>query len=53
MNIELYDLKSDPAESNDISIENPDIVAKIEAIMLAEHTPAEIQRFKIKQLGDK
>ena len=53
MNIELYDLKSDPAESNDISLENPDIVAKIEAIMLAEHTPADIERFKIKQLGDK
>ncbi len=52
MKIELYDLKSDPTESNDISFENPEIVAKIEAIMLSEHTPAEIERFKIKQLGD-
>jgi len=52
MTLELYDLKSDPAESNDVAAQNPDIVAQIEAIMKREHTPAELDRFKIKQLGD-
>jgi arylsulfatase len=53
MAIELYNLNSDPTESNDIAFENPEIVGKIEEIMKREHTPAEIDRFKIKQLGDK
>ena len=53
MTIELYDLKTDPTESNDIALENQEIVAKIEAIMKNEHTTAEIDKFKIKQLGDK
>ncbi len=52
MSIELYDLKSDPTESNNIAASKPEIVAKIEAIMKREHTPAEIDRFKIKELGD-
>lgn len=52
MTIELYDLKSDLTESNDIALENPEIVARIESIMENEHTSAEIDRFKIKQLGD-
>jgi len=53
MTIELYDLKTDPTESNDIALENQETVAKIEAIMKNEHTTAEIDKFKIKQLGDK
>jgi len=53
MTIELYDLKTDPAELNDIASENPKIVDKIETIMKREHTPADIDKFKIKQLGDK
>ena len=52
MKIELYNLKDDIAETNDVSDQNPDIVSKIEAIMKKEHTPPEIDRFKIKQLGD-
>ena len=52
MIIELYDLNSDATESNDIALENPEIVSRIESIMENEHTPAEIDRFKIKQLGD-
>ena len=38
--LELYDLKADPAEKQDIAAAHPDIVKKIEAIMLAEHTPS-------------
>jgi len=52
MKIELYNLKTDPVEENDVSAQHPDIVKKIEQIMKREHTPAELERFKIKQLGD-
>ncbi len=52
MKIELYNLKDDPTEENNVSDEHPDIVLKIEKIMEREHTPAELERFKIKQLGD-
>jgi arylsulfatase A-like enzyme len=52
MEVELYDLKNDLTESTDVSDQYPDIVAQIEIIMESEHTPAEIERFKIKQLGD-
>jgi arylsulfatase A-like enzyme len=35
--IELYDLQTDPAETNDIAAENPEIVKKILEIMASEH----------------
>ncbi len=38
--LELYDLKSDPVEKQNIAAAHPDIVRKIEAIMSAEHTPS-------------
>ena len=38
--LELYDLKSDPAEKQNIAAAHPDIVKRIEAIMSAEHTPS-------------
>jgi len=53
MDIELYNLRSDITESIDVANEHPEIVSKIEAIMKREHTTAELDRFKIKQLGDK
>jgi len=52
MILELYDLKTDPTESKDVAAENPAVVAEIEGIMKREHTTAELERFKIKQLGD-
>ena len=52
MEIELYNLKNDLAESTDVAEQYPDKVAEIEAIMKREHQPAEIEKFKIKQLGD-
>ena len=52
MTLELYDLKTDPTELKDVAKENPEIIKQIEKIMLSEHTPAEIKRFKIKELGD-
>ena len=38
--LELYDLKADPAETTNLAAAHPDIVSKIEAIMLAQHTPS-------------
>lgn len=52
MTLELYNLKLDPAESNNVAGENPEIIAKLEAIMKDEHAPAELNKFKIKELGD-
>ncbi len=52
MTLELYNLEEDIQEQNDVAEDNPEIVKKIEAIMVQEHTPATIERFKIKQLGD-
>ncbi|MEE9364603.1 MAG: arylsulfatase [Cellulophaga sp.] len=53
MKIELYNLKKDRTESTNVAEQYPKIVAQIEAIMKREHTEAEIDRFKIKELGDK
>ena len=38
--LELYDLKSDPAEKHDLAAAHPDIVKKLEDIMVAQHTPS-------------
>jgi arylsulfatase A-like enzyme len=38
--LELYDLKADPAEKQNLAAAHPDIVRNIEAIMAAEHTPS-------------
>lgn len=38
--LELYDLKADPAEKQDLASVHPEIVRKIEVIMAAEHTPS-------------
>jgi len=37
--LELHNLASDPAEKNDVAAQHPEVVAKIEAIMTAEHVP--------------
>ncbi|MBN2417590.1 arylsulfatase [bacterium] len=52
MTIELYDLENDLRETTDVADAHPDIVAKIEAVMREQHVPAELERFKITQLGD-
>jgi hypothetical protein len=38
--LELYDLKADPIEKQNVAAAHPDIVRKIEALMKAEHTPS-------------
>ncbi len=38
--LELYNLKSDPAEEKNVAAGNPAMVKKIEAIMVREHSPS-------------
>jgi len=52
LGVQLYNLEEDIQELNDVSARHPEIVRKVEDIFRQEHTPAEIERFKIKQLGD-
>lgn len=52
LRIELYNLTTDPGELVDVAKENPEIVEKMKTIMQSEHTPATIERFKLKALGD-
>ncbi|MEQ6117887.1 arylsulfatase [Reichenbachiella sp. MALMAid0571] len=52
MEIELYNLKSDPREQNDVAVQNPEIVKSIAELMKQEHTSALIDRFKMEELGD-
>jgi hypothetical protein len=52
LNILLYNLATDIQEQIDVSSQHPEIIQKIESIFAREHAPAEIEKFKIKQLGD-
>jgi len=40
--IELYDLISDPQQSNDLNSNFPDITKKMEGIMLKSHSPSDV-----------
>lgn len=40
--LELYNLKADPSEKNNISDKHPDIVKEMQAIMNQAHTPSDI-----------
>ncbi len=52
MKLEIYDLEEDILEEIDIADSHPEIVAKMEEIMAAEHETAIIEKFKFPQLGD-
>ena len=39
---ELYNLETDPTESKDVASENPEIVARMEALMKQQHVPSEV-----------
>ncbi|NOY61488.1 MAG: arylsulfatase [Calditrichaeota bacterium] len=52
LKIELYDLNNDISEEHDVAAEHPDIVKRIEQIMQREHVPPQLDRFKMKALGD-
>ncbi|MEN8247334.1 MAG: arylsulfatase [Bacteroidota bacterium] len=53
LGIELYDLSNDILEEHNIADQHPEIVKKVEDIMMQEHTIAEIERFRMPALGDK
>jgi len=50
LKIELYDLREDIAESNDVAGKNPKVVARIRDLMNREHRPSTL--FPIKALDD-
>lgn len=52
MELQLFNLETDPLEEHNVADQFPDIVEKIEAIMKEAHVPASLERFKIKELGD-
>ena len=52
MEIELYNLRTDPMEQQNIALDHPDIVNEMAAIMSKEHTVPRIDKFKMKPLGD-
>ena len=39
--IELYDLKSDAAETNNVAATHPEVIGKVEAYLSTARTPAE------------
>src|SRR5262249_48055762 len=41
MHVELYNLKSDPHETTDVSAQHPEVVAQIEKLMREQHVPNE------------
>jgi arylsulfatase A len=47
---ELYDLESDPTESNNVAAEHPRVVSELEALMAREHRPS--AAFPLVGLGD-
>jgi len=52
MAIELFDLEKDIQEQNNIADQYPEVVAKIEDIFIREHKQADMNQFRMKELGD-
>jgi arylsulfatase A-like enzyme len=44
--IQLYDLKTDPAEGRNVAAQHPEIVERIERVMASEHTDSPLWRFR-------
>ena len=40
LSVELYNIRTDPAETTDVADQHPDIAAKIERLMREQHTPS-------------
>lgn len=52
LQIQLYNLEEDVREQNNVAGSHPEIVRQIKSIFEREHSPAEIEKFRMKQLGD-
>ncbi|MFM8361931.1 MAG: N-acetylgalactosamine-6-sulfatase, partial [Haliscomenobacter sp.] len=46
----LFNLDEDPGEQRNVAAQHPDIVAQMEQIMVREHQPSPIARFRIRAL---
>ena len=44
---QLFDLSKDPKELNNVAVNHPDLVDKLETLLKEAHTKATIQRFNI------
>ncbi|MCB0732230.1 MAG: arylsulfatase [Ignavibacteriae bacterium] len=53
LEIELYDLNNDIKEEINIADQNPKVIERIKEIMIKEHTPSALPKFKLEALGDK
>ena len=45
--LQLYDLSKDPKELNNVAVNYPDLVDKMEILLKEAHTKATIQKFNI------
>ncbi len=45
--IELYNLKTDPAETTNVAAQHPEVVARLAAIMKAQHVPTKLWPIKV------
>ena len=52
LDIELYNLKTDIQELNNVADKHPEVVKEIEAIMKNEHIRSGNKHFQLKELGD-
>jgi arylsulfatase len=52
LEIELYNLKTDIQERENVAADHPEIISRIEEIMRKEHIRSPVDRFKFPQLGD-
>lgn len=52
MDIELFNLDSDPLELTNVASDNPEIVELMAEILISAHNPAVLEAFRITQLGD-
>lgn len=52
MEIELYNLKEDIREENNVASQHPEIIAKMTLMLKESHQKAEIERFQMSALGD-
>lgn len=50
--IELYDLKNDPSEKNDVARERPEVVAKLRAIMVEQHVKSDLFPIRALDVGE-
>ena len=52
LQLELYNLEEDLQEQQNVASDFPELIREIEEIMIREHTPAELARFRMEALGD-